>query len=324
MTYIVAHRGACFFAPENTISAFRKAIEMGVDGIETDVQLTADRQLVIHHNYVVDGTTNATGRIADMTLAELKALDFGSHKGPEYAGERIATLDECLDAVHPLKLVNIELKAPVDRSIPYVEMVVEAVKAHDMVEQTIISAFDHSLLKQVKELCPELRVGALTIDAGLKRHPLFEIIVKSVPANLPLSAITPEDLSLPEEVLAGMGNVDIVAKSPKAAILELLRSCAALLPAQATMAEAAAWMERQEDLVSYVKGLDFPLDYLHPEYHSVLADETLVPRLVELGIGVSPYTPDKPEELRALYQAGCYSIITNRPDILLDLKKEEC
>ena len=90
------------------------------------------------------------------------------------------------------------------------------------------------------------------------------------------------------------------------------------------MAEAAAWMERQEDLVSYVKGLDFPLDYLHPEYHSVLADETLVPRLVELGIGVSPYTPDKPEELRALYQAGCYSIITNRPDILLDLKKEEC
>ena len=101
------------------------------------------------------------------------------------------------------------------------------------------------------------------------------------------------------------------------------RSCAALLPEKATMAEAAAWMERQEDLVSYVKSLDFPLDYLHPEYHSVLLDGSLISRLARLGVGVSPYTPDKPEELKALYRAGCYSIITNRPDILLELRKAE-
>lgn len=323
MTYIVAHRGACHVAPENTLSAFRRAIEMGADGIETDVQLTADRKLVIHHNYAVDGTADATGRIADMTLEELKKLDFGSHKGPEYAGERIATLDECLETVRPLKLVNIELKAPVDRSIPYVEMVVEAVKAHDMVDKTVISAFDHSLLKEVKELCPKLRVGALTIAAGLRKHPLFEVIKKAVPADLPLSAITAEELVLPEELLANMETVDIVARSPKDAVLELLHSCAALLPPSATMEEAAVWMERQEDLVSYVKSLDFPLDYLHPEYHSVLLDGSLISHLARLGVGVSPYTPDKPEELKALYRAGCYSIITNRPDILLELRKAE-
>ena len=123
MTYIVAHRGASFCAPENTLSAFRKAIELGVNGIETDVQVTADHKLVIHHNYSVDGTANATGRIADMTLEQLKKLDFGSHKGPEFAGERIATLDECLEVTRPLTLVNIELKAPVDRTVPYVKRV---------------------------------------------------------------------------------------------------------------------------------------------------------------------------------------------------------
>lgn len=323
MTYIVAHRGACHFAPENTLAAFRKAIEIGADGIETDVQLTADRKMVIHHNYSVDGTANATGKIADMTLEKLKKLDFGSHKGTEFAGEPIATLDECLDTVRPLAVVNIELKAPVDRSIPYVEMVVEAVKAHDMVEQTLISAFDHSLLRRVKQLCPELRVGALTMASSMAESPVFAALAKGVPEGMALSDVTLDDLSLPEELLSGMGSVDIVAKSPKAAILELVHSCAALLPERATMADAVDCIGRQKDLVSYVKSLDFQLDYLHPEYHSVLQDETLIPRLAQLGVGVSPYTPDAPDELKALYQAGCYSIITNRPDILLKLKNGE-
>ncbi len=323
MTYIVAHRGACYFAPENTLAAFRKAIEMGADGIETDVQLTADRKMVIHHNYSVDGTAGVPGKIADMTLAELKQLDFGSHKGPEFAGERIATLDECLETVRPLKVVNIELKAPVDRTIPYVEMVVEAIQAHDMVEQTLISAFDHSLLAQVKKLCPKLRVGALTMASSMAESPLFAAVAKAVPESKPLSQIALEDLTLPQEILSGMGNVDIVAKNPQAVILELIHSCAALLPEGAVMPDAVAWLGKQRDLVSYVKSLDFQLDYLHPEYHSVLQDETLVPRLAALGVGVSPYTPDAPQELETLYHAGCYSIITNRPDILLDMRKKE-
>ena len=322
MTYIVAHRGASFCAPENTLSAFRKAIELGVDGIETDVQVTADHKLVIHHNYSVDGTANATGRIADMTLEQLKKLDFGSHKGPEFAGERIATLDEFLEVTRPLTLVNIELKAPVDRTVPYVKMVVEAVKTHDMVEQTVISAFDHSLLRQVKELCPKLRVGGLTASAGMAKNPMFDVLLKILPTDRALSEVTMEDLAFPEEMLAGMTGVDIVAKSPKAAILELIHSCAALLPSGATMQQAAVWLKKQEDLVSYVKGLDFKMDYLHPEYHAVLMDNTLVSRLAQMGVGVSPYTPDTEQELRALYHAGCYSIITNRPDILLGIRAE--
>lgn len=321
MTYIVAHRGASFHAPENTISAFQKAIELGADGIETDVQVTFDHKLVIHHNYSVDGTTGVTGRIADMTLEELKRLDVGSHKSQEYAGERIATLEECLATVGSMKLVNVELKAPLDRSFPYVEAVVEAVKSHDMVHNTVISAFDHSLLRRVKELCPQLRTGALTFAPGMDKNPMFAAVLKALPHNKPLSAMELEDIQLPEEQLAAMGRMDIVAQNPKGMILELIHSFAALCGPKATLSEAAAGLKRQENLVKYVKGLDFQVDYLHPEYHAVLMDETLIPRLAELGVGVSPYTPDEPEELKALYKMGCYSIITNRPDILLDIRQ---
>lgn len=320
MTYIIAHRGASHVAPENTASAFRKAIEMGADGIETDVQVTADHQLVIHHNYVVDGTSNGSGHICNMTLEELKKLDFGSYKGEEFAGEQILTLDECLDVVRPLKYVNIELKAPADRNVPYVKMVVDAIREHDMVEQTVISSFAHDLLREVKKLCPELRVGALTMAPGLAQHPLFGMLEKSIPADTPLEKLTAEDLKLPAEALADGKQFDIIANNPTDVILEMVRGCAVLLPAGAALKDAAEWLKKQEDLVSYVEGLDFKLDYLHPEYHSVLLKKEMVAQLAEKGIGVSPYTPDKPEELDVLWNLGCYGIITNRPDILLHTK----
>ena len=135
MSYVIAHRGASFHAPENTLSAFRKAMELGADGIETDVQITADGRLVILHNYHVDLTTFETGRVVELTLDQLRQMDFGIRKGPEFAGETIATLDEALEVVKPMRVVNVELKAPADRSIPFVERVVESVKAHGMTDR---------------------------------------------------------------------------------------------------------------------------------------------------------------------------------------------
>ena len=77
---IIAHRGASYLAPENTLSAFRKAMEIGADGVEMDVQQTSDKKLVIHHDFVIDWHTDMRGQIYDMTEGELKALDFGSWK----------------------------------------------------------------------------------------------------------------------------------------------------------------------------------------------------------------------------------------------------
>ena len=82
---IIAHRGASYLAPENTLVAFRKAMEIGADGVEMDVQKTYDNELVIHHDYMVDMHTDISGQIYDLTMGELKALDFGSWKDAIYA-----------------------------------------------------------------------------------------------------------------------------------------------------------------------------------------------------------------------------------------------
>jgi glycerophosphoryl diester phosphodiesterase len=93
---VVAHRGASKFAPENTLAAFRKAVAMGVEYIELDIRLTRDGEPVILHDSTVDRTTNGTGYIADMTLAEARALDAGTWFSPAFADLTIPTLDEAL------------------------------------------------------------------------------------------------------------------------------------------------------------------------------------------------------------------------------------
>ena len=110
---IIAHRGASYLAPENTLVAFRKAMEIGADGVEMDVQKTYDNELVIHHDYMVDMHTDISGQIYDLTMGELKALDFGSWKDAIYANERIATLQEALELCAGMEgtQVQLELKA---------------------------------------------------------------------------------------------------------------------------------------------------------------------------------------------------------------------
>ena len=113
---IIAHRGASYLAPENTLVAFRKAMEIGADGVEMDVQKTYDNELVIHHDYMVDMHTDISGQIYDLTMGELKALDFGSWKDAIYANERIATLQEALELCAGMEgtQVQLELKSPLE------------------------------------------------------------------------------------------------------------------------------------------------------------------------------------------------------------------
>ena len=321
MSLIIAHRGASYHAPENTVAAFRKAAQLGANGIETDIQITKDKQLVIHHNYSIDATADGSGQVAEMAVEQLKTFDFGIRKGPEFAGERIPTLDECLDAVKEMELVNLELKAPLDHSIPYVQMVIDCVKAHGMLEQVVLSAFEHDLLRQAKQICPEIRVGALTTPPMGGMAGLFQMIAAVVPAHIPVSEVDVDQVDL-SSVVEKVGGMFPNVQSPEANLKEMIHVMGAMYPSQ-TMQEILDGMTRQNDLYEYVKSLDFKLDYLHPEYHSCLKDETLVSRLAELGVGVSPYTVDKPEDMEKLWDMGCYSIITNRPDLLMEIKKSK-
>jgi glycerophosphoryl diester phosphodiesterase len=107
---LCAHRGAMDTHPENTLAAYREAIRVGAQMIELDVHMSKDGHLVVMHDPKVDRTTNGSGAIADLTLAEIRALDAGSHKGEAFRGEKVPTLDEAL-AVMPRNIwLNIHLK----------------------------------------------------------------------------------------------------------------------------------------------------------------------------------------------------------------------
>jgi len=148
--YVVAHRGAHEGIPENTLAAYKKAIELGVDFVEIDVRTTKDGKFVSIHNddvddYCIDGTK---GRVADLTLAELKALDIGSRVRPEWKDERIPTFEDILDACKSKCGIYLDLKqAPV---APLVDLI----KARGM-EHDVVWYASPREIEEMKKLCPE-------------------------------------------------------------------------------------------------------------------------------------------------------------------------
>ena len=121
--YVAAHRGWSAVYPENTMEAFRAAVGLNVDQIETDVRITRDGELVLMHDAAVDRTTDGTGKVCDYTLAELKKLDAGIKKGEQFRGARVPTFIEFMDLVRDLPdmTVDIELLIPGERLKTQVE-----------------------------------------------------------------------------------------------------------------------------------------------------------------------------------------------------------
>ena len=106
----IAHRGFSSQYPENTLLAFQKALNLGVPHMEFDLQITADNHLVIMHDRTVDRTTNGSGNVSDITLAQIKELDAGSHLSTEFAGEKVPTFEETLNLLGGRAKMAIELK----------------------------------------------------------------------------------------------------------------------------------------------------------------------------------------------------------------------
>lgn len=161
MTNVIAHRGACKVAPQNTIPAFQKAIEMGADGFENDVHLTKDGFIVICHNYEIDETSNGTGAILDYTLEELRQFDFGSYFSEEFAETKIPTIEEFLDLCGGLNVVNIEIKTPKQKGTDIVRKTIAKVKEFGLFDKLIISCFDKDVLIECKEVDQNVRTGIL-------------------------------------------------------------------------------------------------------------------------------------------------------------------
>lgn len=174
-------------APENTLAAFAQARALGADGIEFDVQLSRDGQIVVIHDERVDRTTNGRGRVADLTLAELKALDAGSWFDPRFSGERIPTLQETFDLIGAEMLLNIELKSMVRQAHPagaggddgLAAAVVECARRNGRIASVLVSSFDFSALRRVRALDPRLRIGLL-FDAPLDDTSVADLKAEAV------------------------------------------------------------------------------------------------------------------------------------------------
>lgn len=161
-TKIWAHRGASGYAPENTLEAFLMAAQMGADGVELDVQLSKDGEIVVIHDEWIDRVSDGKGKVADYTLEELKRFNVNKPR-PEYAKVcRIPTLREVLEALKDTGLtVNIELKTGVNFYEGIERKTVELVRETGFENRVLYSSFNHHSVLKIREYEPQARLAFL-------------------------------------------------------------------------------------------------------------------------------------------------------------------
>ncbi len=166
MTMIFAHRGFSGYYPENTMLAFQKVAEETVaDGIELDVQVSKDGELVIMHDETLDRTTNGTGNLRDYTLEELKMLSVGVNVKGILPRQTIPTMREYFEWLRTTNLItNIELKTSIYPYPGIEEKLVALVHEYGVEKQVWYSSFNHYTIKRIKELEPEANCGLLIED----------------------------------------------------------------------------------------------------------------------------------------------------------------
>ena len=165
--FVWAHRGASGYMPENTLCAFEKAIEMGADGIELDIQLTKDGEIVVIHDETIDRTADGKGWVKDYTLEELRQFNYNKTH-PEVEHADIPTMREVFELIKPTNLViNIELKTGIVFYDRLEERIVELTKEMGMEDRVIYSSFNHYTVVKIHNLKPDARVGFLYADGPI-------------------------------------------------------------------------------------------------------------------------------------------------------------
>ena len=322
---IVAHRGASHLAPENTVTAFRLAAAMGVDGIEFDTLLTADGQLVVHHEYITDLHANANKIIPDCTLDELRALDFGSWKDPRFAGEKIPTFAEALEACRGVDHIQVEFKSPrwanatTDQDA-YAERILEEVEGSGLADKIIVTSFNHGILSRVKKLSPQQRVGVLTLNsvdnylcpppALLQAIGLENGFEDGLPGEAEATARLLE--------LAQSAPLDEENASPARWLMDRIWALTSDHPGE-NLFELLLCLASQRDLAAYVAGLDFVPEVLSCQYHTCFRDGQLVQKVQATGIEVAPWPVDGVLDLESILDMEPAAIVTNRPERLFEM-----
>lgn len=162
--HIYAHRGSSGTHPENTLAAFRHAASLPIHGVEFDVHLSKDGELVIIHDEKINRTSNGKGFVKDLTLAELREYDFGSWFSKEFKGEKIPHLAEVLEIFsNTTHHINIELKTDVISYDGIVKEVLQLVDSMALQSRVVISSFNHDTLREAKKLAPHIETATLSM-----------------------------------------------------------------------------------------------------------------------------------------------------------------
>ena len=162
-----AHRGASGYAPENTLAAFQKAVDLDADGVELDIQLTKDDQIVVIHDETIDRTSDGKGWVKDYTLEELRAFNYNRTK-PEYKHADIPTMREVFELLKPTGFfINIEIKTGVVFYEKIEEKILALTKEMGMEDRVCYSSFNHYTVTRIHELKPDAEVGFLYADGPI-------------------------------------------------------------------------------------------------------------------------------------------------------------
>jgi glycerophosphoryl diester phosphodiesterase len=162
---IIAHRGASDTAPENTAAAFEAAINAGADGIELDVQQTADGVLIVFHDLNMERITGLDKNVSDVTYEEIQSLDAGSWFAPEFSGAEILTFEEALILLDGRCFLNIELKnlSPKQNGE---KQAADLILKYDMEDKCCVTSFSYDTLKRIKECSEDIHTGLIMSRAS--------------------------------------------------------------------------------------------------------------------------------------------------------------
>ncbi|MGC8600183.1 MAG: glycerophosphodiester phosphodiesterase [Nitrososphaeria archaeon] len=158
---LFGHRGARGLAPENTLPAFDLALQYGMDGVELDVHESADGEIIVMHDELVDRTTNGNGYIKEMTLEQIKSLDAGVKFSSKYAGTKVPTLSEVFDRYREKLLYKVEIKHSYEYYPNIEEKVLETVDRFNLKKNVQIISFDFDSLKKVREIDNKIEIGLI-------------------------------------------------------------------------------------------------------------------------------------------------------------------
>ena len=250
---VIAHKGASGTTPENTLAAFKKALELGVDMIEMDVRLTKDEKIVVFHDETLDRTTNGGGAVVDYTLEEIKELDAGSWFDPAYRDEKIPTLKEALDLINGKCKVLIEIK-------------------HE--EHPHFEDFAEKLIDVIRK----------------EKNGYDWIILQSYEAEYLEAAHEYDDHVQTKKLMIGEDSAPLIS----------------------FYVETKLHLGRAKE--------DDRMKALNPEYHTLSTRRVF--RMHARGFEVYTYAVNNREDMIKMLHMGVDGIITDRPDILMQVKKE--